>query len=69
MLFGYFIGPFGALPSSGIFTSFLNKYFTNVLRLDTGFLAVLQLVSNVMKEDRNMWFLVMLGGSCYVAPT
>ncbi len=25
MLFGYFIGPFGALLSSGIFTSFLNK--------------------------------------------
>ena len=25
MLFGYLIGPFGALLSSGIFTSFLNK--------------------------------------------
>ena len=36
MLLGYFIGPFGALLSSGIFTSFLNKYLTDVLRLDTG---------------------------------
>lgn len=31
MIFGYFIGPFGALLASGIFTSFLNKYFTDVL--------------------------------------
>ena len=25
MLFGYFLGPFGALLASGIFTSFLNR--------------------------------------------
>lgn len=31
MLFGYFIGPFGALLASGIFTSFLNRYWTDVL--------------------------------------
>lgn len=30
-LFGYFIGPFGALLASGIFTSFLNRYWTDVL--------------------------------------
>lgn len=29
MIFGYFLGPLGALLSSGIFTSFLNKYFTD----------------------------------------
>jgi len=54
MLFGYFIGPFGALLSSGIFTSFLNKYFTDVLRLDTGFLSVLQLVSTILIVAANL---------------
>lgn len=34
MLFGYFIGPFGALLASGIFTSFLNRYWTDVLFAD-----------------------------------
>ena len=34
MLLGYFIGPFGALLSSGIFTSILQNYFTDVLKLD-----------------------------------
>ena len=31
LLFGYLIGPFGALLASGIFTSFLNRYWTDVL--------------------------------------
>ena len=31
MLIGYFIGPFGALLASGIFTSILQNYFTDVL--------------------------------------
>lgn len=31
LLFGYFIGPFGALLASGIFGAYLNTYFTNVL--------------------------------------
>lgn len=31
LLFGYFLGPFGALLASGIFTSFLNRYWTDVL--------------------------------------
>ncbi len=54
MLLGYFIGPFGALLSSGIFTSFLNKYLTDVLRLDTGFLSVLQLVSTLLIVAANL---------------
>lgn len=29
--FGYFIGPIGALLANGIFTSFMNKYWTDVL--------------------------------------
>lgn len=54
MLLGYLVGPFGALLSSGIFTSFLNKYFTDVLLLDTGFLTALQLVSTVFIVAANL---------------
>lgn len=45
IIFGYFIGPFGALLSSGIFTSILQNYFTDVLKLNLGFLTALQLIS------------------------
>lgn len=54
MLIGYLIGPFGALLSSGIFGSFLNKYFTDVLLLDTGFLTTLQLVSTIFIVASNL---------------
>lgn len=47
MLLGYFIGPIGGLLSSGIFTSILNTYFTDVLKLNLTFLTTLQLVSTV----------------------
>ncbi len=53
-LMGYFIGPFGALLSSGIFASFLNKYFTDVLLLDTNFVSALQLVSTVFIVAANL---------------
>ena len=48
MLLGYFIGPFGALLSSGIFTSILQNYFTDVLKLNLTFLTTLQLVSTIL---------------------
>lgn len=52
MLFGYFIGPFGALLSGGIFTSILQMYFTDVLFPGNGdaltFLMVLQLASTAL---------------------
>lgn len=54
MLLGYFIGPFGALLSSGIFTSFLNKYFTDVLALDEAFLSVLQVASTILIVAANL---------------
>ena len=54
MLIGYLIGPFGALLSSGIFTSFLNKYFTDVLQLNTAFLSGLQLVSTIFIVAANL---------------
>ena len=54
MLFGYFIGPFGALLSSGIFTSILQNYFTDVLKLDLSFLTALQLVSTILIVIANL---------------
>lgn len=54
MLFGYFIGPFGALLSSGIFTSILQNYFTDVLKLDLTFLTTLQLLSTVLIVAANL---------------
>lgn len=54
MLFGYFIGPFGALLSSGIFTSILQNYFTDVLKLDLNFLTGLQLISTIFIVAANL---------------
>lgn len=54
MLIGYLIGPFGALLSSGIFTSFLNVYFTDVLQLKTAFLSGLQLISTIFIVATNL---------------
>ncbi len=47
MLLGYLVGPFGALLSSGIFTSMLQKYLNEVLGLSNGFLTALPLVSTI----------------------
>lgn len=54
ILFGYLIGPFGALLSSGIFTSILQNYFTDVLKLNLTFLSALQLVSTVFIIAANL---------------
>ncbi len=54
MLIGYLIGPFGALLSSGIFTSILQSYFTDVLKLDLTFLTTLQLVSTIFIVAANL---------------
>lgn len=54
MLLGYLVGPFGALLSSGIFTSMLQNYFTDVLRLDLAFLTTLQLVSTIFIVAANL---------------
>ena len=54
MLLGYLVGPFGALLSSGIFTSFLNKYFTDVLLLNTTFLTTLQIFSTLLIVAANL---------------
>ena len=54
MLIGYFIGPIGGLLSSGIFTSILNTYFTDVLKLDLTFLTTLQLFSTILIVIANL---------------
>ncbi len=54
MLFGYILGPMGATVSSSIFTSILQSYFTDVLRLDLQFLTRLQLVSTVLIVATNL---------------
>ncbi len=54
MLLGYFIGPVGGLLSSGIFTSILNTYFTDVLKLDLTFLTTLQLASTILIVIANL---------------
>lgn len=54
MLIGYFIGPLGALLSSGIYTSILQNYFTDVLKLSLGFLSTLQLVSTIFIVAANL---------------
>lgn len=54
MLLGYLVGPFGALLSSGIFTSMLQNYFTDVLKLDLAFLTTLQLFSTLLIVAANL---------------
>lgn len=54
MLLGYLLGPFGALLASGIFTSILQTYFTDVLKLDLAFLTSLQLVSTIFIVVSNL---------------
>lgn len=65
MFFGYFIGPFGALLASGIFTSFLNRYWTDILFADqkiggvlpaniNTFLSLLPLLSAVLIVAGNL---------------
>lgn len=54
ILIGYFIGPFGALLASGIFTGMLQKYLTDVLKLDLNFLTGLQLISTIFIVIANL---------------
>ncbi len=66
LLFGYFLGPFGALLASGIFTSFLNRYWTDVLFVNykdadgalpafiTTFLTLLPMLSAILIVAGNL---------------
>lgn len=54
MLMGYLLGPLGALLASGIFTSILQNYFTDVLKLNLTFLTTLQLCSTFLIVAANL---------------
>ncbi len=54
VLFGYLIGPFGGMLASGIFTSILQNYFTDVLQLNLAFLTSLQLISTIFIVAANL---------------
>lgn len=54
MLIGYLIGPLGALLASGVFTSILQNYFTDVLKLNLTFLTTLQIVSTLFIVAANL---------------
>lgn len=54
MLLGYLVGPLGALLASGIFTSILQNYFTDVLKLNLTFLTTLQIVSTLFIVAANL---------------
>ena len=53
-LLGYLIGPFGALLSSGIFTSYLQVYLGKALELSSAYLSILQLVSTFLIVAANL---------------
>lgn len=65
LLIGYFLGPFGALLASGIFTNYLNRYWKDVLfanyKVDgvlpssiTTFLSLLPLISTILIVAGNL---------------
>lgn len=54
MILGYFIGPLGAMLASGIFTSILQNYFTDVLKLNLTFLTTLQIFSTILIVAANL---------------
>ncbi len=54
LLLGYLLGPFGAMLSTGIFTSYLQNYFTDVLKLPLSFLTTLQLFSTILIVAANL---------------
>lgn len=67
LIIGYFLGPFGALLASGIFTSFLNRYWTDVLFVNykngagdlpsniATFLSLLPLISTILIVAGNLF--------------
>lgn len=54
MALGYLIGPFGALIINAVFTSFLNRFYTDALGLSGTFITLLPLVSTVLVVIANI---------------
>lgn len=47
MILGYLVGPFGALITNAVFTSFLNRFYTDVLGMVGRFITLLPLFSTL----------------------
>ena len=54
MALGYFIGPFGVLIVNAVFTSFLNRFYTDVLGLAGKFITALPLISTIFVALSNI---------------
>lgn len=54
MALGYLIGPFGALITNAVFTSFLNRFYTDILGMAGKFLTLLPLVSTIFVVAGNL---------------
>lgn len=48
MIFGYLLGPFGALITNAVFTSFLNRFYTDIMGMVGIFITMLPLISTVL---------------------
>ena len=60
MVLGYLIGPFGALIINAVFTSFLNRFYTDALGLSGTFITLLPLVSTVLVVIANIAVGIMI---------
>lgn len=60
MALGYLIGPFGALIINAVFTSFLNRFYTDALGLSGTFITLLPLVSTVLVVIANIVVGIMI---------
>lgn len=54
MALGYLTGPFGALITNAVFTSFLNRFYTDILGMAGKFLTLLPLVSTILVVAGNL---------------
>lgn len=53
-MFGYLFGPFGALVTNAVFTSFLNRFYTDILGMVGAFITILPLVSTIFVVIGNL---------------
>ncbi len=54
MVLGYLVGPFGALITNAVFTSFLNRFYTDILGMAGRFLTLLPLISTIFVVAGNL---------------
>lgn len=54
MMFGYLLGPFGALITNAVFTSFLNRFYTDIMGMVGAFITLLPLISTIFVVIGNL---------------